>query len=96
MMWLIDVNAFADEMKERQDKAGKWLREAKDHETATRADAVLSFIYEVKLTLDKMPIVDAVPVVRCRDCLLQRGCKSAQYLGDDGYCSHGERKGGDE
>lgn len=44
--------------------------------------------------VELQPAVDAVPVVRCRDCLLQRGCKSAQYLGDDGYCSHGERKGG--
>lgn len=37
-----------------------------------------------------------VDLVRCRECLFQRGCKSAQYLGDAGYCSHGERKGGDE
>lgn len=37
-----------------------------------------------------------VDLVRCRECLFQRGCKSAQYLGDDGYCSHGERKGGED
>ena len=37
-----------------------------------------------------------VDLVRCGECLIQRGCKPAQYLGDDGYCSHGERKGGDE
>ena len=46
--------------------------------------------------LQNASTMDAVPVVRCKDCLLQRGCKPAQYLGDDGYCSHGERKGGDE
>lgn len=106
-MRLIDADAFASEMKRRQDAAGKWLREAKDHETATRADAVLSFIYEVKLTLDKMPIVDAVPVVRCKDCKYSEhwyGDRNRCFLWaedgigvfEDGYCSYGERKGGDE
>lgn len=54
---LIDADAFAAEMKERQIEAGKWLREAKDHDTAVRADAVLSFLCEVKLTLDKAPTI---------------------------------------
>ena len=54
---LIDADAFAAEMKKRQEEAGKWLREAKDHETAVRADAVLSFLCEVKLTLDAVPTV---------------------------------------
>ena len=49
---LMDAEAFAAEMKMRQEEAGKWLREAKDRETAVRADAVLSFLCEVKLTLD--------------------------------------------
>lgn len=54
---LIDADAFAAEMKKRQEEAGKWLREAKDRETAVRADAVLSFLSEVKLTIDKMPTI---------------------------------------
>ena len=54
---LIDADALAAEMKKRQEEAGKWLREAKDRETAVRADAVLSFLCEVKLTIDKMPTV---------------------------------------
>ena len=54
----ISREAFAAEMKERQTEAGKWLREAKDHDTAVRADAVLSFLCEVKLTLDKIPAAD--------------------------------------
>ena len=60
----ISREAFAAEMKERQTEAGKWLREAKDHDTAVRADAVLSFLCEVKLTLDKIPAADVRPVVR--------------------------------
>ena len=54
---LIDADWFAAEMKKRQEEAGKWLREAKDRETAVRADAVLSFLCEVKLTLDAAPII---------------------------------------
>ena len=56
----ISVATFAEEMKKRQDAAGKWLREAKDHETAARADTVLSFLCEVKLTLDAIPAADVV------------------------------------
>ena len=54
---LIDADAFAAEMKKRQEEAEKWLREAKDRETAVRADAVLSFLCEVKLTLDAAPTI---------------------------------------
>lgn len=38
------------------------------------------------------PAVDAVPVVRCKDCDKQHGCKNAQFLGLDGFCSYGERR----
>ena len=31
-------------------------------------------------------------LVRCKDCVCQRSCIHAQYLGDDGFCSRGERK----
>ena len=35
---------------------------------------------------------DVVEVVRCKDCDLQYGCKVGQYLGNDGFCSYGERR----
>ena len=46
---------------------------------------------------------DAVPVVRCRDCKFYHQmtaetgiCKLAcRHLGNDGFCSEGERKDGD-
>ena len=31
-------------------------------------------------------------VVRCKNCRLQQMCRLAQRLGDDGYCSEGERR----
>lgn len=54
---VVDADAFSAEMRERQEAARKWKEEAKDSETAARADAVLGFLSEVKLTLDKLPTV---------------------------------------
>ena len=33
-----------------------------------------------------------VKVVRCKECIVQKICRFAQFLGNDGYCSRGERK----
>lgn len=39
------------------------------------------------------PTVDAVPVVRCKDCFLYGECKAAKWYGENGngYCSVGDR-----
>ena len=37
------------------------------------------------------PTVDAVEVVRCKDCIREQDCEFAQYQGENGYCSYGER-----
>ena len=31
-------------------------------------------------------------IVRCKDCMMQQYCKVAQYLGEDGFCSNGEKR----
>lgn len=36
--------------------------------------------------------VDAVEVIRCKDCKHQKTCKHTRNLGINGYCSDGERK----
>lgn len=38
--------------------------------------------------IQRIPTVDAVPVVRCKDCRKQLLC----YHSDDYYCADGERK----
>ena len=38
------------------------------------------------------PSIDAVQVVRCKDCVNHDKCRFEQYLGVGGYCSNGERK----
>ena len=48
-------------------------------------DAVLTVMKEY---IETIPTVDAGPVVRCKDCVLQQECKNAQYLGMDGFCSN--------
>lgn len=62
---------------------------------------------EAKLTLDKIPTIDAVPVVRCKECYLGRPIKfmdgrdmiACEFDGGitrfpDFYCKAGDRKDG--
>ena len=43
------------------------------------------------------PTVDAVEVVRCRDCKHRYSDSWCEYVDDDNfYCARGERKDGDE
>ena len=45
--------------------------------------------------IDRQPTVDAVPVVRCRECKHLGFCGDAtnlEVMGFYGYCSRGERK----
>ena len=43
-------------------------------------------------TLEGLPTIDAVEVVRCKDCIIHGLCRFEQGLGLDGFCSKGERK----
>ena len=99
----ISREAFAAEMKSRQDAAEEWLIEATGTEDAygkARAEAILSFLCEVKLTLDAIPAADVVPVVRCKDCKhyddgwCHRVHNPAQYskIPDDWFCADGEKR----
>ena len=45
--------------------------------------------------IEEMPTVDAVPVVRCKDCKYKQGSAcdySAVWVRPNGFCSWGERK----
>ena len=47
--------------------------------------------------IEKAPTIDAVPVVRCRECKHLGFCGDAtnlEVMGFYGYCSRGERKEG--
>ena len=54
---------------------------------------------EVIEFLKRQPTIDAVPVVRCRECKYRSkdGCPIIDaniWMDDDDFCSHGERKEG--
>ena len=68
-------------------------------------DDILPTIEEFVRFLKKQPTVDAVEVVRCRDCFYYTPVNDKigkcvfligehQYVVHDGYCYLGERKGG--
>ena len=43
--------------------------------------------------IDVQPTVDAVEVIRCKDCKWKELCEAAlEYKGASGYCSKGERR----
>ena len=80
-----------------------WLSEAiHDNVPAPYEDA--SWAKENCLAeIDAAPTVDAVPVVRCRECKHMIPQSHTRYctvwnavngMGDDGFCNYGERKEG--
>lgn len=61
----IDADAYAAEMKTRQDACLELMNEAMEQdneEMYAQKSAAFSVFVEAKLTLDAMPTVDAVPV----------------------------------
>lgn len=61
-------------------------------------------IWKFVAMAERFPTVDAVEVVRCRDCkhmILQSNMRYCTVwhgpngMGDDGFCNYGERKDGD-
>lgn len=90
-MRLID----ADELRAWLVKAGRFLKLQDDKRTASHA------IGKVIDHVDKIPAVDAVPVVRCKDCKYYKpdeyecGCDFAgglPYVKAGDFCSYGQRK----
>lgn len=96
-MRLIDADALdCDLQKLEQDYR-------KSYATNTRGD----MIELCRKRIDMMPTLDAVPVLRCKDCAYARRWYSDRYLCDlwdkdgidvfgDGFCNYGKRKEEDE
>lgn len=62
----------------------------------THLDNLAEGFTEADQVIRQMPTVDAVPVVRCRDCQKFKtyGCRMVAS-GYDDFCSYGERKDGE-
>ena len=59
--------------------------------------------FDVKFDIEEMPTIDAVPVVRCKDCIRRYDTdecpmcfliegKYYEYTNGNGFCDRGERK----
>ena len=61
-----------------------------------QVSAIREYIERQKVFLDKFPTIDAVPVVRCRECKYRFKDSWCEYADDDDnfYCARGERKEG--
>ena len=60
----------------------------------TPVSEVREYLKRQKTFLDKFPTIDAVPVVRCKDCKHRFEDSWCEYVDDDDnfYCARGERK----
>lgn len=63
--------------------------------------------FDVKFDIEEMPTIDAVQVVRCKDCIRRYDTDECpmcfliegnycEYTNGNGYCDRGERKEGAE
>lgn len=108
----IDADAYAAEMKARQDALKELMDDAVALDNWEMYDGLsraFSVFVEAKLTLDAMPTVDAVPVVQCGECIHRDpedhrcDCGGHEWVigkivpvEDDWFCADGERKEGAE
>ncbi len=100
MSRLIDADAYAAEMKLRQDACKEIMDAAKEDdnwEMYDRMSAKFSVFTEAKLTLDNMPTVNAAPV-RCGECkkgvmneLYNEKYCNGEFHALDWFCADGER-----
>ena len=48
---------------------------------------------DIVVDVDREPTAeDVVKVVRCKDCAVQKICRYKTGLGENGFCSQGERR----
>ena len=96
-MRLIDADMFDEALKQAQNECRR----------KEGGNFLFGFLSKVRANLEKMPTVDAVPVVRCKDCKYshityvgeckycdywQEESRDALYLPKDFYCAGGEKE----
>lgn len=103
----IDADALKESLIETLHRCDEWIENAKDGETRTIAEANYTAFLESILRVKDSPTIDAVPVVRCKDCRhwcemqnLTGAClrlcaiDGALWMGTDAtdFCSFAERR----
>lgn len=86
---------MADDLISRQ-AAIEWFTQKEiEFLEKCRPSIKLSFANGIARALAKLPAVDAVEVVRCKDCIHCGFCgrdTNLEVMGFYGYCSRGERR----
>ena len=104
-MRLIDADALMESLKESTDRTMKWYEDCKTYNSAMigRAEQTIMTFNECGLRIKNAPTVDAVPVVRCKDCIRFRPdddvwgwCTVSGKMRCKDYCSYGVREDGEQ
>lgn len=100
MPWLIDADTLYKRTEELEKRAREKLKEELlDKTDRIRWMAILSERSAFKYDIQEAVTVDAVPVVRCKDCKHRDGSAcdySAVWVRPNGFCHWGERIEDDE
>lgn len=99
-MRLIDADALKESLTETLHRCDEWIENAKDEETRTIAESNYTAFLESILRVKDAPTIDAVPVVRCKECKHWYNdgdaitwCNLSKWAcGGNGFCLYGERK----
>ena len=102
-MRMIDANAVVKAILEERDKIPRTITTA-PYELGTEkpyhaGDQMRGGIRKALRCIEQAPTVDAVPVVRCRECKYRDGTPGQPniqcgQMHEDDFCSYGERKEG--
>ena len=90
-MRLIDADAFKDSLQKSVENIAEVIPQE-------RLDRVIKALFYLKRGIDEQPTIDAVEVIRCRDCsnYLDGVCmRTGSVVWGSDYCSTGERKDND-
>lgn len=68
-MRLIDADILFDDFSKTIKDCKKWEKDAKDSWVKTAAEHAQRDFIEAALRVKSQPTIDAVPVVRCKDCI---------------------------
>ena len=102
-MRLIDADALVNWGKYKLSDAVKYGNKDEEHQDFSYSTLMM---YEIADEVNNAPTIDAVPVVRCKDCkfrntswydkrdMLEEFCRwdRDESPNDDDYCSYGVRK----
>ena len=92
---LISRSALINWHKESIEWLTNLIRKTEYAEVQSLATREKGAFMESLRFIEKAPAVDAVPVVRCKDCKHYAACKRYGDLSrpnDDDFCSYGERR----